>query len=116
MIGQPVELEQVLVNLATNASDAVRAARRTDGRVTIRLREVGREVVLEVEDNGCGIPEEHLDAIRETYFTTKPPEEGTGLGIPVASRILEAHGGRLEFVSEAGRGTVARAILPRLED
>ena len=116
VMGQPVQLEQVLVNLATNASDAVREARRDDGWVVIRLREAGDEVVLEVEDNGCGIPEAHRESIRETYFTTKPPEQGTGLGIPVASRILEAHGGRLEYESEEGRGTVARAVLPRLSD
>ncbi len=109
---RPVQLEQVLVNLVVNASDAVRDARREDGTIEIRLRETGGEVILEVEDNGCGIPPEHLEAIRETYFTTKPPDRGTGLGVPVAIRIVEAHGGTLEYESEVGHGTVARVRLP----
>ncbi|PYI88091.1 MAG: hypothetical protein DME26_04165, partial [Verrucomicrobia bacterium] len=64
----------------------------------------------EVEDTGAGIPPEVKEKIFDPFFSTK--EHGTGLGLPISARIVEQHGGRLEFDSEAGHGTVFRIVLP----
>jgi signal transduction histidine kinase len=67
-------------------------------------------VVLEVEDNGGGIPEEVRTRLLEPFFSTK--EQGTGLGLPIAARIVAQHGGELEFESQPGHGAIFRVLLP----
>jgi PAS domain S-box-containing protein len=101
-------LNQVWTNIIDNAIDA------TDGRgtLTIRTRQAGEQVLVEIEDNGCGIPEEHLTRIFEPFYTTKPQGSGTGLGLDTAWRIVtEEHGGTIEVDSVPGR-TVFRVQLP----
>lgn len=107
-----VQLRQVLVNLLMNA---VQASGGRGGRVEVETSEAedGRTVVLDVSDDGPGVPPERRDRIFEPFFTTKPAGEGTGLGLPISRRIVESHGGTLALgASEPGR-TTFRVRLPR---
>jgi signal transduction histidine kinase len=108
-------LNQVLINLVRNAADAIDGA----GTVTLRAREArvplgGREtdaVVLEVSDTGKGIPPEVEKRLFDPFFTTK--ETGTGLGLPIAVRIVEKHGGIIQYQTQPGHGTTFGVVLPR---
>ena len=108
-------LKQVLVNLVRNAAEAIDGA----GTVTLRARAAraplgGREtdaVILEVADNGKGIPPEVEKRLFDPFFSTK--ETGTGLGLPIAARIVEKHGGMLQYQTRPGHGTTFGVVLPR---
>lgn len=107
----PMQLEQALVEIVSNAVDAMPAG----GRLAIRARAEAGDgrpggVVLEVEDSGAGIPEHVLPSVTEPFFTTRP--EGTGLGLAIAKRYVEQNGGRLEIASRVGEGTTVRIRLP----
>jgi two-component system NtrC family sensor kinase len=71
--------------------------------------------ILEVVDEGCGIPRQLLDKIFDPFFSTKG-SRGTGLGMPVTRKIIEEHGGRLEVDSTPGEGTTVRFLLPHLDE
>ncbi|MBI5548737.1 MAG: HAMP domain-containing protein, partial [Deltaproteobacteria bacterium] len=103
------QLTQVLINLLTNAEQAMPRG----GRIVVRVLAAGAtEVALEVEDEGPGVPEQDRCRIFEPYFTTKTG--GTGLGLAIALRIAQEHGGRLEELgAAAGRGARFRLSLPR---
>ena len=107
-----VQLRQVLVNLLMNA---VQALTGRGGRIEITTAEAddGRTVVLDVTDDGPGVPPDRRDRIFEPFFTTKPAGEGTGLGLPISRRIVEAHGGTLELVASGAGRTTFRVRLPR---
>ncbi|MCG6986881.1 MAG: hypothetical protein LJF06_01655 [Gemmatimonadetes bacterium] len=102
------ELEQVLLNLVNNALDATRPG----GVVRISATAAADEVLIRVTDNGCGIPPEDLDRIFQPFFTTKPPGEGTGLGLAVAYGLVNGWGGRLEVESEVDGGTTVSILVP----
>jgi signal transduction histidine kinase len=107
-----LQLRQVLVNLVLNA---VQAGGERRVVVTIRTSacEDDDDVIIDVEDDGPGIPEDIAEHIFKPFFSTKPPGVGTGLGLPTSRRIVEAHGGTLDLlVSSEGR-TVFRIVLPR---
>jgi CheY-like chemotaxis protein len=103
------QIEQVLVNLALNACDAITGP----GRVTIRsgAGEPGR-VWFEVSDTGAGIAAQSLPRIFEPFFTTKGRGKGTGLGLSVVHGIVEAHGGQVLVESAPGCGATFRVVLP----
>jgi PAS domain S-box-containing protein len=101
-------LEQVLVNLAANARDAMRAG----GRLIIRTARHAQGVALEVEDTGHGIPADQRGRIFEPFFTTKGVGEGTGLGLATVYGIVEQHHGTIEVESEVGVGTNFRVVFP----
>ncbi|MBF4764566.1 cyclic nucleotide-binding domain-containing protein [Nocardioides islandensis] len=104
------ELNQVWTNLVHNACDAV--AEVEDPVVTLRAHRAGESVVVEVEDNGPGIPDELKERVFDAFFTTKPPGQGTGLGLQVSYRIVVVeHGGDLALDSVSGRTTL-RVTLP----
>lgn len=113
IIGDPVRLEQVFLNLITNARDSVESCRKEDGRIEIRSYKVdgGKEVAIEVKDNGKGISEDVKEKIFQPFFTTKEVGKGTGLGLSVASKIIEEHKGRIEVESKIGEGALFRVIL-----
>ena len=104
----------MLINLIKNAAESIGQR----GAITLRTRtQPGRHggrpahvAVLEIEDTGRGIPPEIQKRLFDPFFTTK--ETGTGLGLSIAARILEKHGGALEYQTQAGRGTVFSVILP----
>jgi signal transduction histidine kinase len=102
------QLRQVFLGLASNALDAMQAR----GRLTIRTRRARREVAIEFEDEGPGIPEEIAPRIWDPFFTTKPPGQGTGLGLAIAQGIVTDHGGRIEMQTHVGKGSVFRVVLP----
>ncbi len=102
------QLTQVLVNLVKNAEEAMTGR---SGAIHVRVL-VGDEVKLEVEDEGPGIPAELRDRLFEPYVTTKP--QGTGLGLPIALRIIQEHGGRLEVADGRSGGALFRVSLPRV--
>jgi PAS domain S-box-containing protein len=104
------QLEQVLVNLVVNARDAVVDA---GGRISITTAAGdGDEVELCVADTGTGMPPEVIDRAFEPFFSTKPKEQGTGLGLATAYGIVTGHHGRIELESDVGRGTRVRVLLP----
>jgi signal transduction histidine kinase len=106
-------LRQVLLNLFTNAADAMPEGGPLT--VTVRPRELpdGRSgVVIEVTDTGTGIPPDILPRVTETFFTTKGEGKGTGLGLAICNRIVEQHHGTLEIESQLGVGTTIRITLP----
>lgn len=111
VLGDPTQLLQVLMNLATNARDAM-----ADGGA-LRLRATGDDgrVVIEVSDDGTGMPADVLARVFEPFYTTKGIGHGTGLGLPVSQAIARTHGGSLDATSAPGRGTVFRLELPRTE-
>ena len=107
------QLRQVLLNLFTNAGDAMPKG----GRLTPRVRPgelpgPKQAVVIEVVDNGVGIPQEYLARVTDTFFTTKEEGKGTGLGLAICRRIVQQHHGILEIESEVGKGTTVRVTLP----
>jgi signal transduction histidine kinase len=104
----PAQLNQVFMNLLTNAGQAI----DTHGRITIRTGLEGQNVWVEVEDTGKGIKPENVDRIFDPFFTTKPVGTGTGLGLSVSFGIVQKHGGRIEVRSELGKGTAMRVWLP----
>ncbi len=109
----PTQIGQVVLNLLTNAMHAIESAGRGNtGRITIRARVVGPEIILEVEDNGGGIDPKDLPQIFDPFFTTKPVGEGTGLGLAITHGIVTGHGGRIDVESEKGKGTRFRLFLP----
>jgi C4-dicarboxylate-specific signal transduction histidine kinase len=99
------KIQQVLLNLVQNAHQAL--AQRADDRVlTLRVRPRGDRVIIEVLDNGPGIPREVLPRVFDPFFTTKPPGEGSGLGLSVSYGIVGQHGGKLcaAFIVELPTG------------
>lgn len=106
----PVQLEQVIVNLAVNARDAMPSG----GRLTLHAGGEGDCVVLRVRDSGEGIEEAMLEHVFEPFFTTKPRGKGTGLGLSVVLGIVEQSGGRIDVESRPGDGTVFTLRFPKV--
>ncbi|HEX2022873.1 MAG TPA: ATP-binding protein [Candidatus Thermoplasmatota archaeon] len=102
------EISQVLLNLVLNAADAMRAQAR--GSLLVRVEERDGAARIRVRDTGPGVRTEDRPRIFTPFFTTKP--DGTGLGLSISHSIVEAHGGRIAFESEPGRGTEFVVDLP----
>ena len=112
----PTQLEQVLMNLALNARDAMPAGgkvRLATRNLSGASREAAPEVLLAFEDTGIGMPEESRARVFEPFFTTKEVGRGSGLGLPVVFGIVQQSGGRIELDSEPGHGSTFRIYLPR---
>ncbi len=100
------QIQQVLVNLVKNASQAM----TTGGTLTLQTGENSDAVWVSVTDTGGGIPQEQLNRIFEPFYTTK--KKGSGLGLMIVQRIIRAHNGRIELESHVGKGTTFRIWLP----
>lgn len=113
----PQQIEQVLINLVQNAAESI----QRDGVIRLRARcattglrgHNGPAVSLEVSDTGKGIPPEVQKRLFDPFFTTK--EEGTGLGLCIAARIVEQQGGTLQYTTQLNRGTTFTVLLPQAE-
>jgi signal transduction histidine kinase len=105
----PFQLRQVLLNLATNALQAIDQG----GHVRIVVGRRGDDVTIAVEDDGPGIPADDLERIFEPFFTTKEEGQGTGLGLAVSRGIIEKLGGRIEVEPSSGKGATFTVVLPR---
>ena len=108
-------LQQLLLNLLTNALDAIEGAGEV--RLAANTVAIGRGqqqfLQISVADNGCGIPQENLSKVFDPFFTTKEVGKGTGLGLPICQSIVEQHGGTIEIKSEGiGKGTTVTMKLP----
>ncbi|MGH0035574.1 MAG: GAF domain-containing protein [Myxococcota bacterium] len=125
--GDPHQIEQVLINLAVNARDAmpdggsltidVHARSVDEGdRRRLGLRGAGPHVVLSVSDTGVGLDEELREQIFEPFFTTKEPGKGTGLGLSIVYSVVEQAGGSISVHGGLNKGTVFEILLPVLEE
>ena len=104
----PSQINQVFLNLITNAAQAT----GNDGVIKISSKKAGDQVIVQVRDNGSGIPADVLPRIFDPFFTTKKVGEGTGLGLSIAYKIVSQHGGRIEASSPRGQGTCFTITLP----
>jgi len=110
LVTDPGLLRQVLVNLLTNALDAVE---RSAGRVTVGAKSEGETVVITVSDNGHGIPAADVQRIFEPFYTTKGRGKGTGLGLAICRQLVAALGGSISVDSRQGQGSIFFVRLPR---
>ncbi len=106
----PQDIGRVLLNLYNNAFYAVneKKKQKPDGynpTISVSTKKTGDKVILTVEDNGNGIPQNFVDKIFQPFFTTKPTGQGTGLGLSLSYDIIKAHGGELKVESKEGEGT-----------
>jgi PAS domain S-box-containing protein len=105
-----VALQQVVLNLALNAMDAMDQLEQNKRELIIQTRQMGETVEIAVIDSGHGIPADRLPRLFDAFFTTK--RDGLGLGLPIARSIIEAHGGRIWAEDLGERGATFRLTLP----
>lgn len=104
----PGQINQVFINLLSNAVEAIEA----EGTIRIATRQEGGWAVIEFSDTGCGIPPDKLELVFDPGYTTRGVGVGTGLGLAICYRIIEAHHGKIELLSEPGKGTSVTVSLP----
>jgi two-component system cell cycle sensor histidine kinase/response regulator CckA len=126
VIGDAVQLQQVLMNLCVNARDAMPdggtlsisaenfLVDKNFARVNTEAK-IGPYIVISVSDTGTGIPPEIMNRIFEPFFTTKKPGKGTGLGLSTSLTIVKSHGGFITVHSEVGKGTIFKVYLPAVK-
>ncbi len=107
---KPNSIQQLILNLATNAFDALEGSEKKEFNVDIHHED--EFVRMTFADTGCGIAAESLRSIFDPFFTTKPVGQGTGLGLSVSQGIVNAHGGQVSCESEVGMGTKFTIRLP----
>ncbi|MBI4808601.1 MAG: PAS domain S-box protein [Nitrosomonadales bacterium] len=111
VFGSPGQLQQVIINLVQNASDATEG--QPDPLLTIGFEPNNERIVILFRDNGQGISEQAQGKIFDPFYTTKPVGKGTGLGLSISYGIVERHGGELSVSNVAGGGALFRLCLPR---
>ncbi|MEP1470110.1 MAG: ATP-binding protein [Halieaceae bacterium] len=111
-LGDQVQVEQILINLISNARDAITENSISNGLVLLKISQQQSEIQIRVEDNGGGIPLKVLDQLFEPFFTTKPAGSGTGLGLSVTENIVTGMGGSIRALNE-NDGAVFVVTLPR---
>jgi len=112
VVGDPVQIQQVIINLVRNGIDAIKESARTDGwiAVTIEPASEGAAVEIAISDNGIGIAPDRVDTIFDPLSTTKA--DGLGLGLSICKMIVQAHGGRIRVHQTSPEGTEVRFSLP----
>src|SRR6185436_16445313 len=121
ILGNAAELRELLINLIINAVDALPQG----GELVLRLLEQPQEhgessvgpylrqfAIIEVIDNGVGVPPALRERIFESFYSTKPAGKGSGLGLAICRNIVARHGGRIELHSTVGQGSTFRVLLP----
>jgi signal transduction histidine kinase/ActR/RegA family two-component response regulator len=112
-VGNETRVVQILLNLLVNAAQAIGEGKADRHAIRVRAAAEAERVRIEVEDDGPGIPAEHLDRVREPFFTTKRDGGGVGLGLALCDSTVRRYGGELAIESRPGR-TVVRVLLPAL--
>jgi signal transduction histidine kinase len=112
IFGNRQKIEQVIINLLVNACEALTEPRQSVTLLT-GCDPATHSVVIEIKDQGTGMPEAVRQRIKDPFFTTKRETGGTGLGLAIADRIVEDHGGKMRFTSVVGEGTRVQVILPQ---
>lgn len=107
---KPSSMQQVILNLGTNALDAVEKNQKKEIRIEALPR--GEYVQITVSDNGTGVAPENLNSIYDPFFTTKPIGKGTGLGLSVTRSIVEMHGGKISCETNSTNGTTFKILFP----
>jgi C4-dicarboxylate-specific signal transduction histidine kinase len=111
IVADRIQMQQVVVNLAMNAAQAMAINKPGSRRLVFRTHSTATNAVLEVEDSGPGIPPDQMESVFKTFFTTKP--SGTGMGLAICRSIVEAYGGRILAANAAeGRGAIFSVELP----
>jgi C4-dicarboxylate-specific signal transduction histidine kinase len=110
VMGDRVQLQQVLMNLLLNGMDAMKDVDTTRELIINSRRAEHEQVVVSVSDTGVGLPPQHADQIFNAFFTTKP--HGTGMGLRISRSIVESHGGRLWAADNSPRGASFHLTLP----
>ncbi|OZH55368.1 histidine kinase [Hydrocoleum sp. CS-953] len=109
----PAQLNQVFMNIIANAIDAMLESDIQPKQIVIQTEKVAEDrVFVKIRDNGPGIPTEVKDKIFDPFFTTKPVGKGTGLGLSISYQIIEKHQGKIEVISQPGKGTEFAIALP----
>jgi signal transduction histidine kinase len=106
--GNRDQLQQVFINLAVNAAQAMKGG----GQLTVAARATAEWLTVKIADTGVGIPPENLGKIFDPFFTTKPEGEGTGLGLSIIQAIVDSHGGKISVTSQLGVGTAFTLEFP----
>jgi signal transduction histidine kinase len=104
----PSQINQIFLNLLTNAADAIEES----GEIVIQTSADDQRVRVSISDTGSGIPDDLMSKIRDPFFTTKEVGKGTGLGLSIVDQIISSHGGELLIESEQGKGTTVTIVLP----
>ncbi|MCX6258907.1 MAG: PAS domain S-box protein [Bacteroidia bacterium] len=116
--GNKYKLEQVILNLLSNAKDAIEEKNKqtdagfNDKRIKITTESEGDKQIIRIEDNGIGIPQENINLVFDPFFTTKSAEAGTGLGLSISYGIIKEMGGEITIQSKPNESTVMTIILP----
>lgn len=113
------DFSRVILNLVKNAFDAMREKIASSGsdykaKVKILTKDLGDQILIEVEDNGPGVPDEIRDKLLMPFFTTKKGTEGTGLGLSITHDIIKSHEGKLEIETKVGEFTRFRILIPKV--
>ena len=113
MTGDEDQIKQVLVNIVKNACDAMSDTVKKE--LTVNLNSDGHNFKIEITDTGNGIPKDNQSKVFTPFFTTKSMGKGTGLGLAISYGIIKMHKGNITFVSEIGKGTTFKIVLPKYQ-
>ncbi|MFW6146871.1 MAG: PAS domain S-box protein [Thermodesulfobacteriota bacterium] len=112
VLGDKNQIEQVLLNLISNARDAMESKEEKALTIQTRLNQKGKQVEISVRDTGVGMTDEQIEKIFNPFFTTKDSDKGIGLGLSICYRLIEAHQGKIEVKSTLNKGTEFLVSLP----
>ena len=112
VLGDKNQIEQVLLNIISNARDAMEGCSKKVLAIHTDLDKKGKQVEIRVSDTGIGMTTEEIEQIFNPFFTTKDSDKGIGLGLSISYRIVEAHQGKIDFSSELNKGTIFTVSLP----
>ncbi|MEK6621001.1 MAG: ATP-binding protein, partial [Planctomycetota bacterium] len=110
--GEINQIQQVFVNIISNALDALMSQKNTERVLSIKTVKDGNLAKVILEDTGCGIPDREVKRIFDPFFTTKEVGKGTGLGLSICYKIIQNHGGDIHVTSQLGKGTAFTIELP----